>query len=252
MKKKKRSPARASTTRSAKGHRSATRASPDRASSVRVKAAGGLLFVLALALRLFFWQATPDAAWPYSAYYKGDAPVWLGYAQALLDDRPFELGLPLRPPGAAYLMAALWNGEPGGIAGLRFWWCVFGALTVPLVYGAVRRGFGFGTALVTGMLCAASSGLMILSTTLDNETPYLLLVAAILYLGTRLAGQPESPPRLFNLVLWASLNGLACLIRVEHALFFGLMVIYLVLTWIIQRSFGWVEKRMSRYVRIEI
>jgi len=28
-------------------------------------------------------------------------------------------------------------------------------------------------------------------------------------------------------------------------------VIYLVLTWMIQRSFGWVEKRMSRYVRSE-
>jgi len=36
-----------------------------------------------------------------------------------------------------------------------------------------------------------------------------------------------------------------------YEIFIALMVIYLVLTWMIQRSFGWVEKRMSRYVRSE-
>lgn len=36
-----------------------------------------------------------------------------------------------------------------------------------------------------------------------------------------------------------------------YEIFISLMVIYLVLTWMIQRSFGWVEKRMSRYVRSE-
>ena len=37
-----------------------------------------------------------------------------------------------------------------------------------------------------------------------------------------------------------------------YEVFLSLMVIYLVLTWIIQRSFGWIEKRMSRHVRNEI
>ena len=36
-----------------------------------------------------------------------------------------------------------------------------------------------------------------------------------------------------------------------YEIFTSLMIIYLVLTWIIQRSFGWIEKRMSRYVRSE-
>ncbi len=34
-----------------------------------------------------------------------------------------------------------------------------------------------------------------------------------------------------------------------YEIFMSLMVIYLILTWIIQRSFGWVEKSMSRYVK---
>jgi octopine/nopaline transport system permease protein len=37
-----------------------------------------------------------------------------------------------------------------------------------------------------------------------------------------------------------------------YEVFLSLMVIYLVLTWIIQRSFGWIEKRMSRHVKNEI
>lgn len=37
-----------------------------------------------------------------------------------------------------------------------------------------------------------------------------------------------------------------------YEIFMSLMVIYLILTWMIQRSFGWVEKCMSRYVREEV
>jgi polar amino acid transport system permease protein len=36
-----------------------------------------------------------------------------------------------------------------------------------------------------------------------------------------------------------------------YEVFLSLMVIYLVLTWMIQRSFGWTERRMSRHVRSE-
>ena len=37
-----------------------------------------------------------------------------------------------------------------------------------------------------------------------------------------------------------------------YEVFISLMVIYLILTWIIQRSFGWVERRMSRHVKSEV
>ncbi len=36
-----------------------------------------------------------------------------------------------------------------------------------------------------------------------------------------------------------------------YEIFISLMFIYLILTWMIQRSFGWTEKRMSRHVRSE-
>ena len=36
-----------------------------------------------------------------------------------------------------------------------------------------------------------------------------------------------------------------------YEIFISLMIIYLILTWITQRTFGWLEKRMSRHVRSE-
>jgi polar amino acid transport system permease protein len=36
-----------------------------------------------------------------------------------------------------------------------------------------------------------------------------------------------------------------------YEVFLSLMFIYLIITWIIQRTFGWIEKRMSRHVKSE-
>ncbi len=194
---------------------------------LRGLAAGLGLFVLALALRLLFWQATPDADWPYSACYKGDAATWLAYAQALQAGQPFELGLPLRPPAAGYLMAWAWDGTAGGVATLRLLWCLLGALTVPLIYAAVRRSFGLRTAVSAGLIAAASTGLMLLSTSLNNETPYLLLVAATFYLWRPVRERAATPV----LALWGAVHALACLTRVEHALYFALVTVLLVFAW---------------------
>ncbi len=185
------------------------------------------LFVLAFALRLLFWQATPDADWPYSAYYKGDAAIWLRYAQALQADQPFELGLPLRPPATGYLISLLWDGKTSGIATLRLIWCLLGALTVPLLYGAARRSFGFRPAVITGLITAASTGLMLLSTSLDSETPYLLLVAVTFYLWQPVRDRAGSPV----VALWGAVHALACLTRVEHALYFALATTFLAFAW---------------------
>ncbi len=192
--------------------------------SKRVLGPGLLIFALALALRLLFWQATPDAGWSYSAYYKGDAPVWLAWAEAIQEARPFEVGLPVRPPGAAYLIAALWNGRESGIPFLRLSWCVLGALVALFFYRAALRSFGPRPALATGLVCAASTGLMQLSTSLNNETPYLVLVAATFWLWEDVLSRRRAWP----LAAWSAVHAVACLVRVEHALFFGMVLAYLV------------------------
>ncbi|HZI64285.1 MAG TPA: hypothetical protein VFE44_05860, partial [Thermoanaerobaculia bacterium] len=137
---------------------------------------GAAIFAAALAVRLLFWQATPDRGWAGSALYKGDAPVWLAYAAALRSGASFELGLPLRPPGMAWVAAALGGGGRRDIAILKLVWCGLGALVALLVYAAARRSFGLAVGLVSGTVAALSHGLLALSTSLNNETLYLALV----------------------------------------------------------------------------
>jgi hypothetical protein len=194
-----------------------------------------LLFALALVLRLLFWQATADAGWAHSAWYKGDAATWLEWARAIEVSRPFEVGLPIRPPGAAYLIAALSTGEPADIPMLKAIWCLLGAMTVGLLYAALRRPLGHGIAVAVALLCAGSTGLLMLATSLNNETPYLLLVASSLVLWPAVFRHRG----VLTLALWAALHAAACLLRAEHLLYFGLLLIFLAISWSLHGTAGW-------------
>lgn len=190
---------------------------PDRSSRVSL-----LLFALALAVRLLYWQATPDRAWPYSVAFKGDAPVWVQYAQSLQQGRPVDLGLPIHPPGAGYLTALLWDGTVAGIGTTRFAWVLMGALAVLALHRALLRTFSPVVAAAAAGYAAVATGLLVLSSSINNETPYLLLVTAAF-----VAVGGSAPPGRVRLGLWGVLNGVACLVRVEHALFFGLWLAFL-------------------------
>ncbi len=60
---------------------------------------------------------------------------------------------------------------------------------------------------------------------------------------------------LVSTITLLDMTGIARTIVAEtyapYEIFISLMVIYLILTWIIQRTFGLIEKRMSRHVRSE-
>jgi hypothetical protein len=185
------------------------------------------VFALAWLLRLLYVQATPDSTWAGSAAFKGDADLWLDYARALHAGRPFELGLPIHTPGNAYLIAALWDGGARGIHSLRLLWTAFGALAAALFCAAARQACGARAALVSGLVGAACAGPLVLSSSLNNETPYLVLVAATLALGQRVAERPDAA----RLAAWALLHALACLFRVEHALWAGLWFAWLTWRW---------------------
>lgn len=177
------------------------------------------LFAIALAARLLFLHATPDSAWAGSALYKGDAALWLDWAAALEQGRPFELGLPLRPPGMAYLVAALGSPSPAGIAWLKLLWCMLGAAVVAVFAAAARQSYGARVGWVSGLLGAFSTGLLALSTSLNNETPYLALVGATFLFHPALLAAGRTWP----FAPWAALHALACLIRVEHLALFVLL-----------------------------
>ena len=188
-----------------------------------------LIFALALAVHASFRVATPGAEAGFTPFYKGDAPVWRHYADSLqlvwstggrvpLQQR-FELGLPLRPPGMGYLTAWL-----GSSAGLAIW--LLAAGLAPLVYLGVR-GLGERVAIFAGCLTAMSSGLVLLGSSINNEVPYLALVLASIVGISRLRERGTA----LHLVGWSTAQALACLLRVEHALFALLLGIWLVSGW---------------------
>jgi hypothetical protein len=186
-----------------------------------------LIFILALVIRVLFLLATADSNGPISPYYMGDTAVWLGYASAILSCSEFNLGLPLRPPGVAYLVALLWDGQSASYLFLKLAWAVMGAASVAILYLAILRSFGFKPAIIASLIIAASTGLIIASTALNNETPYLLLLSLNLLLWKPILKQPSWQ----NLLLWSLLNALACLIRVEHVLIFALSSVWLCWSW---------------------
>ncbi len=190
------------------------------------------VFLAALLARLLYWQATPDREWPHSALYKGDAWTWVEWASAIDAGRPFELGLPIRPPGNAYLLAMLGVTDPGDAARGKLVWCLFGALAVTGFFRAAWAGFGLPVALAVAVYLAFSTALLELSASLNNETPYLALVAGLLLLAVRLERRPAAGAQ----ALWGALSGVACLFRVEHLLFFVLATLWLALRW---RDDGW-------------
>jgi hypothetical protein len=218
----------------AKGRRAAAPPAPDRR-TVRVLALG--IFAAALATRLLFWQATADRAWGWTAYLKGDAPLWLEWARSIEFGTQFELGLPIHPPGAAYLVALLWNGHATGIGFLRFAWVLIGALVPLAVFFAAERSFGSRVAALAGCWTALSHGLLVLSTSINNETPYLLLAVGSLWFVEDLRERPTAG----RLLLWSALNGIACLFRVEHLLFYVLVLAYF--------AAGWLRRKGSRPLR---
>jgi hypothetical protein len=185
------------------------------------------LFLAAFAIRLLFWRASADAAWPHTAYFKGDALLWLELADALRAGRPFELGLPIHPPGTGYLVWLLAGGGTPNPWVLKLTWCAMGALAVTLAAWAMERALGPGVGRIAGVLMAASTGLLMLSTSLNSEAPYLALVAA----SFCALAVTEDRPRLLPIALWAALGGIACLFRVEHALFVALALVFLGARW---------------------
>ncbi|MCR9246842.1 MAG: hypothetical protein NXI31_17555 [bacterium] len=174
------------------------------------------LFVFGLLLRLLFVAGGPDGGPGWHIAFQGDGPVWQFLASAAANDRPnLELDLPWRAPGMFWLVSRLWDGGEGvWLARLLF--VIVGATIGPLVWLVLRRSLARDVALLAGVLCTASSNLMLLGTGIQVEGLYLALVLLTLLDQQTMAG----PHRFWVPVRWGALNGLLVLIRAEHLLTF--------------------------------
>lgn len=185
----------------------------------------------ALAVRLLSLHHGPDAPWPHSMLYEGDAPVWVQWAQAIGRGEPFEADLAFRTPGVAFLLA--WLGlDAAPFTAAKTLWCVLSAATAGALYLVVARWFARPAALVAATLCTASFGQIALATSLNNEAPYALLV--VLAVGGTLALAER--PRWWLCAALGALHGAAMLLRAEHMLLLAMLV---VVGAVLGRRAGW-------------
>ncbi|MCC6409242.1 MAG: glycosyltransferase family 39 protein [Planctomycetes bacterium] len=194
------------------------------------------LFALAFGLRAAFLFASSDAAWPHSMRYEGDAPVWARWAAALARGESFEYDLPLRAPGAAYLVHLL-GGPP--FETLKLAWCALSAATVASLYLVVGRLAGTRVGLLAAVWLAFSFGDYQLATSLNNETPYALALLASVALTVRWVERPA----LASSLALGVVHGAASLLRAEHVAFVALAS-----AWALVRVWPTVERRSRALV----
>ena len=179
-----------------------------------------VLFAFGLVLRLLFQAATPDGGSCWHIGFQGDAPAWQDLTARLAQGVPdVELSLPLRPPGMIQGLALLWDGEATTVGPLRFLFVVLGAAVAPLLWLLVRTHVPAAVAWLAALFCAASTNLLLLSSGLHVETPYLCFVLLALLVQQRLAHQRPAVAAT-SAVGWGLLHGGLCLLRAEHLVVF--------------------------------
>lgn len=180
------------------------------------------VFVVALITRLLFLSTAVDRDWPHSMYYEGDATTWVEWAAALSRGEEFELGLPIRSPGVAYLFHWTQSGTPHDFASFKALWCAVSAAACGLAYLCYVRSVGRRTALIAAALCTFSFGSYVTATSLNNEALYTFVLVVIAWLTLRLVSRPAWR---FVIALGVA-NGVATLLRAEHTLLLLMLVAY--------------------------
>jgi hypothetical protein len=169
------------------------------------------IFLIALAIRLVFLARSPDAAWPHSATYEGDAIVWTVWAQALGRGEPFEFDLAFRTPAVAFLLH--WLGLAAGpFFVAKVLWSTVGAATAALLYLTLARCAWRGAGVIAALFSAVSFSALTMATSLNNEVLYAFLLTALLFATLSWLDRP----RVFTILVLGILHGLALLVRAEH------------------------------------
>lgn len=182
------------------------------------------IFAVTLALRLTFLWRSPDAAWPHSILYEGDAPVWARWAALLRAGQPFEDDLAFRTPGVAFPLA--WLGLTAApFTAAKVLWCVLSALTPAVLYLMMARWFSRAAGAVAAALVVTGFGSFVIATSLNNEAPYALLLTLLAW-GTL---EWVHQPRAWWTISLGVAHGAAMLLRAEH----------LALLWMTLAFMGW-------------
>lgn len=179
------------------------------------------LFTLSLISRLHFLLTAADRAWPHSAWFQGDAPLWADWAAAIGRGDEFEHGLAVHTPGVSYLLHWLGFGVgTSDFTGAKVVWCFASALGCALTYIAVRLLASRRIAAIAAIFLCFSFPSYITATSLNGEALYTALLPILVIGHVALA----SGASWFTAITVGAAHGAATLIRAEHTLLLILLV----------------------------
>jgi hypothetical protein len=181
------------------------------------------IFVLALGVRLLFLYAADDRSWPHSLRYEGDAVVWAKSVELLNHGEVPDEGIPTRFYAIAYFLH--WLHPSGAIADFlpfKRLWCFLSALTCSVAYLGFVRSFAHRVALIGAGMCVFSFASYVLATSINVEGLYVPLLTLILVGSVEFLWRP----RISLALGLAVFHGLAILVRGEHLLVLGLLVLH--------------------------
>ncbi len=204
-------------------------------------------FILAFAARLIFLFNSPDREWPHSAYYEGDAIVWVEWAKAIDEGGVFQFDLPIHPPAVAYAIAYLSRGvQTTGFISLKVLWCAMSAAACAFTFLACAENMRRRIAVIAALLLTFSFGQYVLATSLNNETPYVMLLTMIVWLTQRAIAQPAR----WTIIALGVAHGFAMLSRAEHPLLLGMFLLWILIARVPQTQIPDVAAGPSKRVRI--
>lgn len=196
----------------------------------RDAAIGAGILALALLTRLHFLIASSDSAWPHSAWFEGDAPLWANWAKAIISGHQFEHGLALHTPGAAYALCFILDGRAGGnLVVAKVMWCVASALGCALTFVAARAELPRRAAAIGAVFLTFSFSSYLLATSLNGEGLYSLLLPLVVIGSLGLIRRPS----WLGAGALGAVNGAAMLIRPEH-----LLLAFALMGWILWKRRG--------------
>jgi 4-amino-4-deoxy-L-arabinose transferase-like glycosyltransferase len=204
-----------------------------------------VLFLAAALVRCLFLASTVDRDLPFSIFYYGDSRIYREFALALLRGDVFDQGIPLHPPGFAFVLSWVIARTGERPAAMRAVLAILSATVVPIIYMLGRSIWSRAVGITAALLATFSFGLCVIAVSANAETIYIPLLAGqallVTMLGDVLSGASRRNPAPLAIASGVVL-GFGALTRAEHL---GLALVLPVALWI-----GWPEIPRRRVARV--
>jgi 4-amino-4-deoxy-L-arabinose transferase-like glycosyltransferase len=177
------------------------------------------VFLVAALIRCLTLVGTVDRDLPFSVFYYGDSRIYREFALALLRGDVFDQGIPLHPPGFAYVVSWIIAVTGERPTAMRAVLAILSAAVVPMTYLLGRLIWNRAVGITAAMLATFSFGLCVVAVSANLETIYIPLLVAqallLVLLGDALTAGTSRAPWVFATASGIVL-GLGALTRAEH------------------------------------